>query len=96
MEILYKLLTMIWTCMQNFRTLSSIDICKQIFLYLSSYNFVPCIIVKMMMWLSFLGRATHKESHKNYFIIFLTFIHIPTDFGNLYEFLWIYKVLQNS
>jgi hypothetical protein len=29
--------------------ISSIDICKQIFLHLSSYNFVPCIIVKMMM-----------------------------------------------
>jgi hypothetical protein len=37
---LYKLLTVVCTCMQKFRALERVDICKQIFLYLSSYNFV--------------------------------------------------------
>jgi hypothetical protein len=40
MELFYKLLTMVCECMQNFRALQGVDICKQIFLYLSSYNFV--------------------------------------------------------
>jgi hypothetical protein len=40
MELFYKLLKMVCTCMQKFRGLQSVDICKQIFLYLSSYNFV--------------------------------------------------------
>jgi hypothetical protein len=40
MELFYKLLTMLCTCMQKFRALQSVDICKQISLYLSSYNFV--------------------------------------------------------
>jgi hypothetical protein len=39
-EIFYKLLTIVCTCMQKLRALQSVDICKQIFLYLSSYNFV--------------------------------------------------------
>jgi hypothetical protein len=82
---LYKLQTKIRTCMQKFRTLSSIDIYKQIFLYLSSYNFVPCLIAKMMMWSSFLGRATHKYSHETYFIIL----------WHLFIFLWILEIYMN-
>jgi hypothetical protein len=35
-KLFYKLLTMVCTCMQKFRALKSVDICKQIFLYLSS------------------------------------------------------------
>jgi hypothetical protein len=31
---------MVCTCMQKFGVLQSVDICKQIFLYFSSYNFV--------------------------------------------------------
>jgi hypothetical protein len=41
---LHKLLTMVCRCMQNFRALQGVDICKQISLYLSSYNFVQEII----------------------------------------------------
>jgi hypothetical protein len=40
MELFYKLPKMVCACMQNFRALQGVDICKQIFLYLSSYNFV--------------------------------------------------------
>jgi hypothetical protein len=40
MDLFYKLLTMVCTCMPKFRELKSVDICKQIFLYFSSYNFV--------------------------------------------------------
>jgi hypothetical protein len=40
MERFYKLLIMVCTRMQKFRALPHVDICKQIFLYLSSYNFV--------------------------------------------------------
>jgi hypothetical protein len=39
MKLFYKLLTMVCTRMQEFEALQSVDICKQIFLYLSSYNF---------------------------------------------------------
>jgi hypothetical protein len=46
MELFYKLLTMVCTCMQKFRALQSVDICKQIFLYLSSYNFVQNLLYK--------------------------------------------------
>jgi hypothetical protein len=40
MNFLYKLLTMVCTCIEKFRALQSVDIYKQIFLYLSYYNFV--------------------------------------------------------
>jgi hypothetical protein len=40
MELFYKLPTMVCTCTQKFIALQSVDICKQIFLDLSSYNFV--------------------------------------------------------
>jgi hypothetical protein len=40
MELFYNLLTMVCTGMKKFRALQSVDICKKIFLYLSSYNFV--------------------------------------------------------
>jgi hypothetical protein len=40
MELFYKLPTMVCTCMQKLRVLQNVDICKQIFLYLSSYSFV--------------------------------------------------------
>jgi hypothetical protein len=39
-NFLYKLLIVVCTCMQKFRALQRVDICKQIILYLSSYNFV--------------------------------------------------------
>jgi hypothetical protein len=39
-NFLYKLLAMIWTSMQKFRVIACVDIYKQIFLYLSFYNFV--------------------------------------------------------
>jgi hypothetical protein len=51
MELFYKLLTTVCTCMQKFRVIQSVDICKQIFLYLSSYNFVQknyCIKVSLV------------------------------------------------
>jgi hypothetical protein len=52
MEFFYKLLIMVCTCMKEFRALQSVDICKQIFLYLSSYNFVQETTAQMRFWLS--------------------------------------------
>jgi hypothetical protein len=93
---------MIWTCVQKFRTLSSIDICKQIFLHLISYNFLPWIIAKMMMWSSFLGRATYKDSHKIYFInlwhlfIFLQILESYTNFCEYIKYYEIRKWMKNE
>jgi hypothetical protein len=56
--------------MQKFRVLQSVDICKQIFLYLSSYNFVQEIITQMLVWSSPLCRAAQEYSYKIYFAIF--------------------------
>jgi hypothetical protein len=39
-KFLSKLLTIVCTCMQKLRALPGVDICKQIFLYSTSYNFV--------------------------------------------------------
>jgi hypothetical protein len=49
----------------------------------------------MMMWSSSLGRFAHQESPKFYFI-FMTFIQISTNFGNLYEFLEYFNEFGNG
>jgi hypothetical protein len=85
---------MIWTFMQKFITLSIVDICKQLCLYLSSYNYVPCIIAKMMMWSCFLGRPTHKYSHEIYLIILwclFIFLWILETYTNFYEYIKYYE-----
>jgi hypothetical protein len=45
--------------MQTFRTLKSVDICKQIFSYLSSYNFVQEITAQVRVLSSPVGKSAH-------------------------------------
>jgi hypothetical protein len=68
--------------LEKFRALQSVDICKQIFLYLSFYNFVQEIVAQMQVWSSPLCRDVQEYSYKFFFAIF----------GHFYKFLWILEV----
>jgi hypothetical protein len=65
--------------MQTFRTLKSVDICKQIFSYLSSYNFVQEITAQVRVLSSPVGNLLIRVHTK----FTLPFLDIPTSF---YEF----------
>jgi hypothetical protein len=73
---------MVYTCMQNFRVLKSVYICKQIFMYLSSYNFVQELLHK-----SEFGQAPcvewFKMSPKKFS---LSFLDTPTSFYEFWKF----------
>jgi hypothetical protein len=47
------------------------------------------------MWSSFLGRATHKDSHEIYFIILwrlFIFLRILETYTNFYEYIKYYEI----
>jgi hypothetical protein len=67
---------------EKLRVMGSVDICKQIFLYLSSWNFVQQNTAQRWVWWSPLCRVVHKGSYQIYFAIF----------GYSYKFLQILKV----
>jgi hypothetical protein len=72
--------------MKKFRALQSVDICKQIFLYLSSYNFVQEFKSTV--------KSGSRGIQQNLFCNFWTFLQVSMNFGSLKQFLEL-KQLKN-
>jgi hypothetical protein len=77
---------MVCTCIKKFRALQSVDICKQIFLYLSSYNFVQEFKSTV--------KSGSRGIQQNLFCNFWTFLQVSMNFGSLKQFLEL-KQLKN-
>jgi hypothetical protein len=92
---LYKLLTMVCTCMQKFRALQSADICKQIFLYLSSYNFGTRIYFIKVSLIKLTVSSGSRGVQQNLFCIFWIFLQVSTNLGSLKQFLE-FKISENE
>jgi hypothetical protein len=86
---------MVCTCMQKFRALQSADICKQIFLYLSSYNFGTRIYFIKVSLIKLTVSSGSRGVQQNLFCIFWIFLQVSTNLGSLKQFLE-FKISENE
>jgi hypothetical protein len=81
---------MMGTCIKKFRTLTGVDICKQIFMYLSSYTFVYNKILHKCEFCQAHCVELPKMSLTKFS---LPFLDIPTSFYGFWKFETIFEII---